>query len=164
MVFACSQSPIPIWWNTTVCWGLSSPQYLRSPPLTITLEEGQQTWRCHTDHRVPILLDPQGGFGRGCCSRAYGPFTRRWRGCSYTQGISSLVDFSCLPQEYALFGFWLQLVVGDLIRVTAGAHKGTSSVVLDLLVEEGYIQIIPHGGENDQNVSWFHFLINSLLI
>ena len=66
---------------------------------------------------------------------------------------SSLVNFSCLPQEYALFRFWLQLVVSDLIRVTAGTHKGTSGVVLDLLVEEGYIQIIPHGGENDQNVS-----------
>ena len=44
-------------------------------------------------------------------------------------------------------------MAGNLVRVTAGAHKGTSGVVLDLLVEEGYIQIIPHGGENDQNVS-----------
>ena len=77
---------------------------------------------------------------------------------------SSLVNFSCLPQEYALFGFQLRLVVSNLVRVTAGTHKGTSSVVLDLLVEEGYVQIIPHGGKNDQNVSWFHFVINSLLI
>ena len=28
-----------------------------------------------------------------------------------------------------------------------------TGVVLDLLVEEGYVQIIPHGGKNDQNVS-----------
>ena len=67
--------------------------------------------------------------------------------------FGSPVNFNCLPHKNALSAFRLQLVVSDLVRVTAGTHKGTSGVVLDLLVEEGYVQIIPHGGKNDQNVS-----------
>jgi hypothetical protein len=63
------------------------------------------------------------------------------------------VDVNRLPHEYTLSALRLRLVVGDHVKVIAGAHKGTCGVIVDLLVEERYVRIIPYGGENDQNVS-----------
>ena len=44
-------------------------------------------------------------------------------------------------------------MVGDNVKVIAGVHKGTYSTIIDVLVEEGYIQVIPYGGNNDQHAS-----------
>ena len=63
------------------------------------------------------------------------------------------VDNNCLSHEYALSALRLRLVVGDNVKVIAGVHKGICGAVVDVLVEEGYVQVIPYGDENDQYVS-----------
>ena len=63
------------------------------------------------------------------------------------------VDNNCLSHEYALSALQLRLVVGDNVKVIASVHKGICGAVVDVLVEEGYIQVIPYGDENDQYVS-----------
>ena len=59
---------------------------------------------------TPVLSDPQGGFGRGCCSHAYGPFMRRWRGCSCTQGIRLSCWFQSLTP--GICTVWILATIG----------------------------------------------------
>lgn len=54
-------------------------------------------------------------------------------------------------------------MVGDNVKVIAGVHKGTCGTIIDVLVEEGYIWVLPYGGENDQHASGFLLVVNSLL-
>ena len=79
------------------------------------------------------------------------------------KGFGTTIDVNHLPCKYTVSTFWLQLVVGDNVKVIAGVHKGTYSTIIDVLVEEGYIQVIPYGGNNDQHASWFLLVVNSSL-
>ena len=63
------------------------------------------------------------------------------------------VDNNHLSHKYALSALRLRLVVGNNVKVIASIHKGICGAVVDVLVEEGYIQVIPYGDENDQYVS-----------
>lgn len=63
------------------------------------------------------------------------------------------VDTTRLPHEYNLSAFRLRLVVGDHVRVIAGTHKNMCGTIIVSVTHEGYVRIIPYGGENDQPVS-----------
>lgn len=67
------------------------------------------------------------------------------------------VDINCLPHEYNLSAFWLRLVVGDHVRVTAGIHKTICGTIIASLSDEGYASILPYGDESDQLVSYFAY-------
>ena len=65
------------------------------------------------------------------------------------------IDVNHLPHEYVLCAFQLQLMVGNNVKVIAGIHKSTCSAVVGVLIEEGYVQVIPYGDESNQYVSQF---------
>ena len=64
------------------------------------------------------------------------------------------VDINHLPHKYTLSAFRLQLVVGDHVRVIAGAHKTACGMVIALVPDDGSVCIIPYGGEEAQSVSY----------
>ena len=69
------------------------------------------------------------------------------------KGSGTTIDVNHLLCKYAVSAFQLQLVVGDNVKVIASIHKGTCGTIINVLVEEGYIQVITYGGENDQHAS-----------
>ena len=79
------------------------------------------------------------------------------------KGSGTTIDVNHLLCKYAVSAFQLQLVVGDNVKVIASIHKGTCGTIINVLVEEGYIQVITYGGENDQHASWFLLVVNSSL-
>ena len=89
-----------------------------------------------------------------------------WEDKEDTQEIKASgipVDNNRLSHEYALSALQLRLVVGNNVKVIAGVHKSICGAVVDVLVEEGYIQVIPYGDKNDQYVSWSRLVVNWLL-